>query len=97
MLTVDIKDKVVLVTGSNRGIGKSFVTKALELGAAKVYATARNTEGLADLAAANPDRVVQRGERAGPGVELVAMRALDALDAFLGEDAVEQGLARTRG
>ena len=58
MLIVDIRDKVVLVTGSNRGIGKSFVEKALELGAAKVYATARNTEGLADLAAANRDRVV---------------------------------------
>ena len=58
MLIVDIRDKVVLVTGSNRGIGKSFVEKALELVAAKVYATARNTEGLADLAAANRDRVV---------------------------------------
>ena len=59
MLTLEIKDKVVLVTGSNRGIGKSFVEKALELGAAKVYATARNTSSLADLAAANPERVVQ--------------------------------------
>ena len=58
MLTLEIKDKVVLVTGSNRGIGKSFVEKALELGAAKVYATARNTGSLADLAAANPERVV---------------------------------------
>ena len=58
MLTLEIKDKVVLVTGSNRGIGKSFVEKALELGAAKVYATARSTDSLADLAAANPERVV---------------------------------------
>ena len=58
MLTLEIKDKVVLVTGSNRGIGTSFVEKALELGAAKVYATARNTGNLADLAAANPERVV---------------------------------------
>lgn len=58
MLTVNIKDKVVLVTGSNRGIGRSFVEKALELGASKVYATARNTDSLADLATAHEGRVV---------------------------------------
>lgn len=58
MPTLDVKDKTVLVTGSNRGIGLSFVKKALELGAHKVYATARNTDSLNDIAAANPERVV---------------------------------------
>ena len=58
MLTLDIKDKVVLVTGSNRGIGRSFVEQALAAGASKVYATARNTDSLADLAATDPERVV---------------------------------------
>ncbi|MFJ3405933.1 SDR family oxidoreductase [Promicromonospora sp. NPDC090134] len=33
---------VVLVTGANGGIGTQFVRQALDLGAAKVYATARN-------------------------------------------------------
>jgi NAD(P)-dependent dehydrogenase (short-subunit alcohol dehydrogenase family) len=38
---VDLRNSVVLVTGSNRGIGKSFVQGFLDRGAAKVYATAR--------------------------------------------------------
>jgi NAD(P)-dependent dehydrogenase (short-subunit alcohol dehydrogenase family) len=38
---VAIQNAVVLVTGSNRGIGKAFVDAFLERGAAKVYATAR--------------------------------------------------------
>ncbi len=58
MPTLDVRDKTVLITGSNRGIGLSFVSKALELGARKVYATARNTDSLKDIAAANPERVV---------------------------------------
>lgn len=36
-----ILGQVVLVTGANGGIGTQFVQQALELGAAKVYATAR--------------------------------------------------------
>jgi NAD(P)-dependent dehydrogenase (short-subunit alcohol dehydrogenase family) len=39
---MDIRGKVVLVTGANRGLGKAFVTALLAAGAAKVYAGARN-------------------------------------------------------
>lgn len=48
----DIKGAVVLVTGANGGLGTEFVTQALDLGASKVYATARNPRDWGD------DRVV---------------------------------------
>ena len=57
MTGISIKDKTVLVTGSNRGIGKSFVLQALAMGAKKVYATARNESTLAELVALNDSRL----------------------------------------
>lgn len=39
---ISLTDAVVLVTGANGGIGEHFVSEALNRGAAKVYATARN-------------------------------------------------------
>ena len=39
---MQIQGAVALVTGANRGIGKSFVQALLDRGAAKVYAGARN-------------------------------------------------------
>lgn len=53
-----IEGKTVLVTGANRGIGRSFVEALLERGAEKIYATARNTDALSDLVAAGNGRVV---------------------------------------
>jgi NAD(P)-dependent dehydrogenase (short-subunit alcohol dehydrogenase family) len=37
-----LKDKVILITGANRGIGKSLVISLLEKGARKIYATSRD-------------------------------------------------------
>ena len=53
-----IEGSVALVTGANRGIGRAIVEALIARGAAKVYAAARNPEGVADLVAAHPGRVV---------------------------------------
>lgn len=42
-----IQGSVVLVTGANRGLGLEFTKQALALGAAKVYATARDPSKVA--------------------------------------------------
>lgn len=44
-----LKDKVILITGANRGIGKSLVKAALAKGASKIYATSRDLNNLPDF------------------------------------------------
>lgn len=53
-----IENSVALVTGANRGIGKSIVEGLLNAGAAKVYAAARNLESLNPLVSQYGDRIV---------------------------------------
>ncbi|MGP1375941.1 MAG: SDR family oxidoreductase [Almyronema sp.] len=43
-MTYDLKDKIILVTGANRGIGKALVDSFVAYGAAKVYAAVRRLE-----------------------------------------------------
>jgi len=45
-----LKDKVILITGANRGIGKSLVKAALEKGARRIYATVRDINKMPDFA-----------------------------------------------
>lgn len=46
---MQFKDKTVLITGANRGIGRALVETCLKRDAAKVYACARNPETLPDF------------------------------------------------
>lgn len=55
---MNLKGKVVLVTGANGGIGKALVRGLLDKGAAKVYAAARTITAVAELAHLDADRVV---------------------------------------
>ncbi|MEM6892207.1 MAG: SDR family oxidoreductase [Bacteroidota bacterium] len=58
MNTKNLKEKSVLITGANRGIGFALVEKALEKGASKVYATYRSK--------GNRSALEQFGERVVP-------------------------------
>ena len=53
-----IQDKVALVTGANRGIGKSIVESFLAHGAKKVYLAVRDTASTEALEQQFGDRVV---------------------------------------
>ncbi len=55
MSNFTIKDKIALVTGSNRGIGEAYVQYLVKSGAKKVYAAARDMDNLKSLVALNPE------------------------------------------
>ncbi len=55
---MDLKGKNVLVTGANGGIGGALVEALLDKGVAKVYAAARSTDAVVELAHGGDQRVV---------------------------------------
>ncbi|MGO4222318.1 SDR family oxidoreductase [Lysobacter sp. TAF61] len=78
---MDIKNAVVLVTGSNRGLGRALVEALKQAGAAKVYAAARNPasinyEGVTPVAldVTSPDSIAAAA-KACPDVNVVINNA----------------------
>lgn len=57
-MSFDVQGKTALVTGANRGIGRSIVESLLQHGAAKVYAAVRNLDSVAPLVETYGDKVV---------------------------------------
>lgn len=57
-MPINVKGQVVLVTGANRGIGKSIVATAIAQGAAKVYAAVRKLESASNLVSQFGDKIV---------------------------------------
>ena len=57
-MSYDIKDKIVLITGANRGIGKVMVDTFIEHGAAKIYAAVRSLDSASPLVEKYGNKVV---------------------------------------
>jgi len=55
---MNLKDKIVLVTGANGGIGEALVKALMDKGVAKVYAATRSTAAVANLVQQHAGRVV---------------------------------------
>ncbi len=57
-MSYDVRDKTILVTGANRGIGKAITNTLLKHGAGKIYAAVRRAASADSLVESHVDKVV---------------------------------------
>ena len=57
-MSYDVRDKTILVTGANRGIGKAITNTLLKHGAGKIYAVVRRPASADSLVESHGDKVV---------------------------------------
>ena len=91
-----IKGSIALVTGANRGLGLAFAKALVEMGAAKVYAAARNPETVTlkgvvplKLDVTSDEDVVAAARAAGNVNLLVNNAGIARPGGFLADGAVE--------
>ncbi|NJP45751.1 SDR family NAD(P)-dependent oxidoreductase [Actinacidiphila epipremni] len=93
-----IADRAVLVTGANRGIGRALVQEALDRGAARVYAAARQPVPPADervvpltLDVTSPEQIRQAAA-AVPALDVLVNNAGRYGEDVLGDPAVLEAI-----
>lgn len=96
MSGIDVRNKVILITGANRGIGKAYVEAFLNQGVTKIYAGARDLENLKEVTALNPDIIVpvQLDITNDEHIKKVAEQASD-LDILVNNAGIVQGAGFT--
>ena len=72
-----IQGSVALVTGANRGVGRAYVKMLLDMGAAKVYATARDAAKITDLAQPGKVEIIALDITKADQVNAASARAKD--------------------
>jgi NAD(P)-dependent dehydrogenase (short-subunit alcohol dehydrogenase family) len=97
---MQIRDSVVFVTGANRGIGLVFAQELLAAGARKVYAAARNPEGIplsgierVRLDVTNPQAVTSAAKASGDVNLLINNAGIARSTGFLAPESVEAARA----
>lgn len=91
---MEIEGCVALVTGANRGLGKTYCEALLAAGASKVYAAARDPSGITDprlvqirLDVTSPADIAVATERCGDLTVLINNAGAMLLKPILGEDS----------
>jgi short-subunit dehydrogenase len=80
----ELTNKTILITGTNRGIGKALLAEILSHNPAKVYATARNSS----LIATNDERVVKVELELTDPESILSLKELGNIDILINNAGV---------